>query len=62
MKTRVSNEQKRCRVAGGEKSFVIHFFVYFVSRQKKNTQLLNHLICRFISKTSLSSDSAVKLL
>ena len=29
------------------------FFVSFVSRQKKNLQLLNHLICGFIPKTLL---------
>ena len=45
MKTRVENEQTRCSVAGGEESFVLDFFVSFVSRQKKNTQLVNHLIC-----------------
>jgi len=31
------------------------FFASFLARQKKNTQYLNHLICGFISKTSLMS-------
>jgi len=53
MKTRLRNEQKRCGVAGVEESFVLDFlflepalsFCRRVSRQKKNTQFLNHLIC-----------------
>ena len=45
MKTRVGNEQTRCRVAGGAGIVCSLFFVSFVSRQKKNTQLLKHLIC-----------------
>ncbi len=61
MKTRVRKVQTRCRVAGGEESFVLDFlflepvlsFCRRVSRQKKNTQFLNHLICGFILKTSL---------
>jgi len=48
MKTPVRNEQKRCRLAGVEESFVLDFFVSFISRQKKNTQLLDRLICGFI--------------
>ena len=62
MKTPVRNEQTRCRVAGREKSFVLDFlflepvlsFCRRVSRQKKNTQLFNHLICGFNAKTSLT--------
>jgi len=61
MKTRVRNEQTQCRVAGGEESFVLDFlflepvlsFCRRVSRQKKNTEFLNHLICGFILKTLL---------
>ena len=37
MKTRVRNEQTRCRVAGGEKSFVLYFFVSGAYQAKKNT-------------------------
>ena len=52
IKTRVSNEQKRCRLTDVEGSLVL-FFVSFVSRQKKKTQFLNQLIFGFIWKTSL---------
>ena len=61
MKTCTSDEQKRCRIAGGEESFVLGFlflepvlsFCRRVSRQKQNIQFFNHLICGFISKTAL---------
>ena len=70
MKTRMRNEQKRYRVAGGEESFVVDFlflepvlsFCRRVSREKKNTQFLNHLIYGFISKTSLMSTISKKTL
>jgi len=70
VKTRARHEQGPCRVAGGEESFVLDFFFLEpvlsfcrrVSRQKKNTQFCNHLICGFISKTALRQLRLVKFL
>ena len=54
MKTRVRKVQKGCRVAGGEESFVLDFLFLLYQDKRKIDSFLNHLICGFISKTSLS--------
>ncbi len=37
MKSRVRNEQTRCSVACGEKSFVLEFLFLFVQAKRKHT-------------------------
>jgi len=37
MKTRVRNKQTRCRVAGGEESFVLDFLFLFIKKKEKYT-------------------------
>ena len=37
MKTPVRNEQKRCRVADGEESFVVDFFFLLFQEKEKYT-------------------------